>query len=428
MDLRRVKKIIIMAISCILIFSGASFGAGKEPELYSPSVILVDAKTGSVLYEKNAHEKLYPASTTKIMTAILTLEYCNLDDMATVSANAIKIVPKGYTHANLVEGEELRVEDLLNVLLIPSANDAANVLAEHVAGSIESFATMMNSKALELGCENTHFTNPSGIHDDNHYSTAYDLSLIGRYAMKNDTFRKIVCKTRYTLPITNKYTQENRTFNTTNDLLKVNHSSKASNYYYEYAYGIKTGYTDKANSCIVAGAKKDNVDVIVVILNGPNTSDGLNGRFLDCKTLFKYAFENYTSEELCLKNQVITNISVNKATKDTKKLNLIAEDSIYAVMKNEVNKEEVPKIIEMNQNVKAPIEKGQVIGKVTYKVNGVDYTSNLLAENDVLVSNFIQYLFMYLFIFVIFLIIFSFLKPKKQVYKRRKRARYTYRR
>lgn len=161
--------------------------------------------TGKILYEKDAHKKMYPASTTKIMTAILALENRSLTDTANVSYNAIFTVPVGYSNANLQLDETLTYEQLLHVLLIPSANDAANVIAEDIAGSVESFSSMMNTKAREIGCENTNFVNANGVHNENHYSTAYDLALIGKYAMENETFRKIVSTVRYTLPVTNKW-------------------------------------------------------------------------------------------------------------------------------------------------------------------------------------------------------------------------------
>ena len=146
----------------------------------SSSCLLMDAKTGKIIYAKNAYEKLYPASTTKLMTAILTLENCKLTDTAIVSHNAIYSIPVGYSHASLKEDEELTIEQLLNVLLIPSANDAAIVLAEHISGSVEEFSKLMNEKAKSLGCLNTNFVNPNGIQNKNHYSTAYDLALIGK--------------------------------------------------------------------------------------------------------------------------------------------------------------------------------------------------------------------------------------------------------
>ena len=176
------KKILLLTTlflcTFISIFSNFSYAENEDIETFSPVALLMDAKTGKVLYEKNGYEQNYPASTTKLMTAILTVENCDLSDIATVSYNAVMSVPYDYTNAALQVDEELTIEQLLNVLLIPSANDAGNVLAEHIAGSIESFATMMNTKALEIGCKNTHFTNPSGIHNDDHYSTAYYLSLI----------------------------------------------------------------------------------------------------------------------------------------------------------------------------------------------------------------------------------------------------------
>ena len=182
----------------------------------SPSVILMDAKTGKILYSKSAFEQRYPASTTKLITAILTLENCKLTDIATVSHDAIFNVPVGYSHASLQEGERLTIEQLLNVLLIPSANDAAFVLAEHIAGSVDNFSEMMNNKAKEIGCLNTHFVNPNGIHNDDHYSTAYDLALIGKYAMQFNDIMRIAMVNQYTLPKTNKYDREDRIFNTTN--------------------------------------------------------------------------------------------------------------------------------------------------------------------------------------------------------------------
>lgn len=209
------KKICITLFLFLIIFvSGCtSTYASTIPDTYSSACLLMEESTGKILYSKNANSIMYPASTTKIMTAILTLENCKLSDTAVVSHNAVFSIPSGYSTASLVEGEVLTIEQLLNVLLIPSANDAAVVLAEHIAGSVEAFSDMMNSKAVELGCLNTHFVNPNGIHNENHYSTAYDLALIGKYAMKFPTFKEISSKTRYTLPITNAYSKEDRSNN-----------------------------------------------------------------------------------------------------------------------------------------------------------------------------------------------------------------------
>jgi D-alanyl-D-alanine carboxypeptidase len=190
----KIKKFIISFIILILLLPFSYSYADSETDnlnITAGAAILIDSSTGKILYSKNENEKMYPASTTKIMTAILTLENCNLDDVVTVEYEAIASIPSGYSVAALQPGEQLTVEQLLQVMMVHSANDAANVLAYYISGSIESFATLMNTKAAELGLENTHFVNPSGAHDDNHYTTAYDLAKIMQYCMKNTVFRKL---------------------------------------------------------------------------------------------------------------------------------------------------------------------------------------------------------------------------------------------
>ena len=306
--IKKLKYIVFLILTFLIssTFITTSF-AKDTPTLstYSPACILMEASSGKILYEKNSNQVRYPASTTKIMTAILVLENCELTDIATVSRNAIHSIPPDYVMCNIKEGEELTIEQLLNVLLIPSANDAAVVLAEHVAGSVSKFSDLMNEKAKEIGCKNTHFVNPNGIHNKNHVSTAYDLALIGQYAMKNNTFRKIVKKTQYTLPATNKYSKTDRTFKTTNDLLIKNTSTAKSNYYYPNATGVKTGYTGEAGNCLVAAAKKDNMEVISVVLGADFTKEGLSEKFLDSIALLDYAFDHYAIEILQEKNSVL---------------------------------------------------------------------------------------------------------------------------
>lgn len=256
-----------------------------ELNLYSKSCILIERSTNRVAYEKNAYEKLYPASTTKLLTAILAIEKCNLTDTIVITNEMVSKIPSGYTIANLQVGETLTVEQLLNALLIPSANDAGYALAIHISGSIENFATLMNNKAKEIGCTNSNFTNPSGIHNDNHYSTSKDMALIGLYALKYPTISAIGSKTSYSLPTINGVV---RNFETTNTLLKNNEKN-----YYEYATGLKTGFTQPAGSCIVATAKKDNMEFLVVILGAPEPTNEINYRDSDCKILFDYGFTNY---------------------------------------------------------------------------------------------------------------------------------------
>ena len=342
------------------------------------AVILFDSASGKIIFEKNAYEKMYPASTTKIMTAILTLENCKLSDTATVSENAIKSVPPSYTNANLQVDETLTIEQLLNVLLIPSANDAANVLAEHIAGSVESFSSMMNTKAVEIGCLNTHFVNPNGVHNEEHYSTAYDLALIAQYAMKNDEFRKLVGTLRYTLPVTNKYDKEDRVFINTNRLINPKNSQ-----YYSFATGLKTGYTDAAKNCLVASAKKDNLELIAVVLGAGSDNETNINKFASAINLFEYGFNNFSNRVLCSKNSVFKVVNPKNASKDTNSLNILYENEISVLVNNSLNSLDLSPEVELDDKISAPITKGSVIGKVTYTVDNIKYTTNLIAGQDI---------------------------------------------
>ena len=191
----KTKSISIISILILFLILPNSFVYAQNTDdkinIYSEAAILIDSSTGIILYEKNSKQKMYPASTTKILTAIIAIEKCDLDTQIIVSKSAISAIPAGYASCYLSEGEEISVNDLLTVFLVHSANDAGYVLAEYISGSIDNFAKLMNQKAHEIGCENSKFTNPSGIHNENHYSTAYDMGLIATYCMKNKTFRKI---------------------------------------------------------------------------------------------------------------------------------------------------------------------------------------------------------------------------------------------
>lgn len=417
----KIKKLLLLLIILLLtlnIFCMNSFAETSLPSVYSPACILIDADSGKILYSKNANTKMYPASTTKIMTAILTLENCKLDDVAIASHNAVYSIPYGYSVATIQEGEELTIEQLLNVLLIPSANDAAVVLAEHIAGSVEAFSDMMNSKAVELGCKNTHFVNPNGIHDEEHYSTAYDLALIGKYAMQFDTFRTIVQKTSYSLPKTNKYDKEDRLFNTTNDLIKKNYSSSPTNYYYQYATGAKTGYTDAAKSCIVATATKDDISLIAVVLHSGTTAEGLSQRALDCKTLFEYGFNNYSIKSIAEKDSVAEQISIKNSTKETESLDLLYSDDLSGLVPDDVDISTIAPNIKLTENLSAPILEGTNLGTITYTIDGFDYSCNLIASHTVYKSNFTKTL-----LELILLIFFLFLFAKFLHFKNKKNSK-----
>lgn len=369
------KKIYIVFIIVLLINTFlCSYSNGANFNVNSPSAILFNSNTEKILYEKNAYEIKYPASTTKIMTAILVLENCNLDNFTTVSTTAIQI-PIGYTNANLQPDEIITINDLLHLLLIVSANDAANVLAEYVSGSIDSFSNMMNAKAKEIGCLNTNFINPSGIHNSNHYSTAYDLCLIANYAMKNQVFRQIVSTANYTTSSTNK--SEERILTNTNKLLHefVGKSNDNNIYYYEFATGIKTGYTTEAKNCLIASAKKDDTEYIAVIL-GANAHETINNsqRFADVKNLFITAFDNYSLSTIKHANDVVTSVEIKNVDLLGRNLDLLLTENLTLLINNEDLETELqPEITLYEDKLQAPICQGDVLGTVTYK-----YDRNIL--------------------------------------------------
>lgn len=249
----------------------------------SESAIVIDAKSGQILYEKNAHTKMYPASITKIMTAYLALENGDLNSKITMSEDAVWGIERGSSHIALDVGEQITLEDALYAVLLVSANEAAWGVAEHIGGSLKGFTDMMNTKAAELGCENTHFVNANGLHDDGHYTTAYDMALIAKAALTNEKFMEITSSTYHKIPPTNK-NSEQRDLWQDNKLINPD-----SEYYYEYCQGGKTGYTDQAGGTLVTWAQKDNMQLICVTLNGSGASN-----YKDSAALFDYFFNNYS--------------------------------------------------------------------------------------------------------------------------------------
>lgn len=424
----RVKKILICTImSLILILSKTStpvYAAELNEtniDLGSSSCILIESKTGRILYEKDAYSKYYPASTTKIMTALLTLEnVSDLKEVATVSYNSVFTVPVGYSTDLLKVGEELTIEDLLYALLVKSSNEAAIVLAEYVSGNVESFATMMNTRAVELGCQNTHFVNPNGIHNEDHYTTAYDLSLIAKEAMKNETFRKIVSTASYTLPSTNKYDRIDRNLITTNDIIR-----KSSKYYYEYAIGIKTGYTTPAKNCLVAGANKDGVELIAVLLHADKLNSNRESvRDIDAKSLFEYVYNNFSEKTVVDANSAVDTVKVKNATSATKNLRLLAENKIEALVTNDKLKTaETPQIV-LNEELKAPIKQGDVLGTITYNIDGIEYKTNLIAANDV-DKSYTAVIVIIILLVLVLLYLHSKNNKKKRNRNRRRKTKYS---
>ncbi len=280
------KRIALFIVTlCLVFFLLPGYAKADEsfPTLNSTSVVLMDAKTRRVLYEINPNEKRYPASTTKIMTMLLAVENGNLDDTLTLSHEAIFSIERDSSHIALDENEIISLRSAVEACSMASANDAANGIAEFIGGSFSGFADMMNARAAELGCTNTHFVNAHGLYDPDHYTTAYDMALIMAAAAANPTYLELTTITSDTIAPTN-IQPETRPLNTNNRLLIA-----SSPYYIEEVVTSKSGYTDESKHSLVSYAKKGDVELIVSIIGSETAADCYN----DTRSLLDYAFANY---------------------------------------------------------------------------------------------------------------------------------------
>ena len=269
------------------------------PSINSQSGVVIDADTGQVLYQKNADKQMQPASITKIVTAIIALESgVPLDTKITVSKNAVDSVPRSSSHIALDVGETLPLEDALYALMLQSANDAAVCIAEHIAGSKEKFVEKMNELAKRVGAVNTHFTNPHGLIDQKHYTSAYDMALLTQYALKNEEFVKIFSTITYTAQPTNKQ-PEQRIWSNQNDMIKN------TTYKYEGAFGGKLGYTEEALYTIVTAAKRNGRTLICVCMK----SDPYVQQFQDAAAVLDFGFDQYKKVEMTAEDLPYRNVS-----------------------------------------------------------------------------------------------------------------------
>ncbi len=354
---------LMLTITIIFLFTTTNIYSDQSINLQGETAVLIDATTGEILYEKKMHQEMYPASTTKIMTAVLTLEHCELDETVIIDEET------PFTEGSriyLLENEIVTVEQLLHALLIESANDAAVALAKHISGSVEDFADLMNQKANELGALNTHFTNPNGLPDDAHYTSAYDLSMIARYALKNDKFREFIRTINYHMPATNK--QDERYFKITNRLLWD--SKKIFEYNgeyvapkYEYATGVKTGYTIAAGYCLVASAEKNGREVISVVLK----SDP-NYVYLDSRKLLDHGLNDYKNIIVQRQGDVAGIVKVRGG--DVKSVDAVVSENIVKTVPVDFNEADIEKEIILSENLEAPVEKGEKLGSINVIYNG----------------------------------------------------------
>lgn len=423
----RLKKLIKLTIIFFLFFCfnicnyvSANIDGGLD--LSCESAVLINSSTGQVLYSKNKDEKMYPASTTKILTAILAIENCNLDDIVVASSTAVNSIPSGYSNAGIQIGEELTIEQLLEVFLVHSANEAGYILAEHISGNIENFSNLMNNKASEIGCKNTNFNNPSGIQNENHYSSAYDLALIAKYCMNNQTFRRIVSMPYCQISATNKY--EERYFSNTNEMLNPD-----SKYYNENVIGIKTGFTSQAKNCLISGYKKDNVELISVVLGAPQAdSNGTSGKYYDTKTLFDYAMNNFTNKSIASKGQIMYQIKVEHATPETENLDVILNNDINVFLNNSIDINSLNPEIKIKEDLSAPIAENEVIGSITYNIDGITYTSDLVSSHNVENSSFLGIIIKLFFAIILLVIVYELMysDKKKKNKKKKSKGKYLY--
>lgn len=336
----RVKAPIISLLASIFLATAtipAPCARAEAPEVSAQSAALIEGSTKKTLYGKSAHTKLPMASTTKIMTALIALENGNLDDM-------VKTPDEAYgaegSSIYLNKGEAMSLRDLLYGLMLNSGNDAAVSIAIHIAGSVEAFASMMNARASRLGANNTHYVTPNGLHDQNHYTTAYDLALIAAEAMANETFREIV-GTQYHKTSTGDVS---RTFKNKNKLL----------WQYEGGNGVKTGYTMKAGKCLVFSAEREGMQLIGVVLNCPSM-------FPDSKKILDYGFNSYEMSLLAPANSVIARVLVKSGVQNP--LELTIKNDIMVPVPRDA-KQQFTTRVELRGEYAAPIAAGEICGHV----------------------------------------------------------------
>ncbi len=355
------KRIILIFL--VLFFSLNSVVSADEIYVPSNAAILIERSTGQILYEKNSEERLPMASVTKTMTMLLAIEAVDsgkitMDDIVTVSENGSSMTG---SRVYLSTNEKISVSDLLKSIAVSSGNDAAVTMAEYVAGNEESFVALMNKRAEELGLENTHFVNCCGLDAEGHYSSAHDLAAISDELLKHDSIRPFL------VIWMDSIRDGTFTLSNTNKLVR----------YYDGCTGVKTGFTSQAMYCLSASALRDDMELIAVILGGPNSKQ----RFADASALLNYGFANYKIEKCASEGDNFGTVNIEKGTTET--VSAICEkDFSYLSSKSESS--EITNKIKLNKNVCAPVKKGDKIGSIIYFANGNKIgTVNLVSDTDV---------------------------------------------
>ena len=378
--MKRISVLIIsVIIVCFSVISASAVDYKCDVETVSNAVYLENLNSGTVVYEKASDQRSYPASTTKIMTFIVTAE--NVGDLDQTSVTIKQDVIDGLDPESTVMGlsthvgEQVSVRDLLYGLMLPSGNDAALVLADYVGGGISGFAEKMNAKAAELGCTDTHFANPHGLYDQNHYTTARDMALIAKHAMTIPGFMEI-CNTVYYTP--NGF----NTLHNTNYMLDP--EAEGGAYYYQYTKGIKTGYLDEAGKCLVTSSDKDGDKYLCVCLGAAFSYDeNVNYAMKDTAKLYGWAYENLGIQTIYSTADSLASVDV-KYVRNGRILNVVPEKDITAFLPNDYDKNQLKVEVNCPEQVEAPVTKGDVIGTVSVKYEDLDLgVTNIVASEDI---------------------------------------------
>ncbi len=412
----------------------------KEDDVLTDSILMVNLDTDSTVYEKNANKKRSIASTTKIMTYIITAE--NVKDLegtkVTVSGDLLKSLEgTDSSISGLRENDVLSVKDLLYCLMIPSGNDAALVLSNFIGnGNINTFVDMMNKKAQELGCYDTSFANPHGLYDDNHYSTANDMYKIAKYALSLPYFKEICNTTEHEL-----FNDDRTALITTNKLID---KQRGGEYYYEYASGIKTGYIDEAGYCLISTATKGECTYMIVALGAPvfdNNGNELkqNLAMIESKKLYKWAFNSLKLQAVCEKQNPIGEVKSELAWKKDHAL-LYPQDNIYLVIPVDLNKNQLEYNLKVPESIDAPVEMGDIAGTLEIAYNGevlaienAVFNENIPSSLFLMVTRFLKNIFfskLFISLFLIFIlmvimyIIVTINKNKKRKYRMKSKKKY----
>lgn len=384
----RASAAALALLLCILFAPAAR--AASDPNVQSTASLLMERTTGMELYSHNADAKAAPASLTKIMTATLAVEAyergeIGLNDVVTVPADAYYDVTADGSTLNLKEGEQLTFRELLYGILLASSNEACNVMAERIAGSPAAFIELMNARAKELGCTGTHFANAHGLPNDDHYTTARDLYLIASNALKHSLFCEVVGTSEHTIPATNMSAA--RKLENTNKLLQ-----KGGANYYEYAYGVKTGYTAAAGYCLVSAAKKDSLNLICVVLGAESKviEDGTTQvqSFSESKRLLQWGFSSFSYRTILSTLDLVTEVPVAMGA-GADAVVARPKSNIVALMDNDEDLSKIKPDVhiytqEAGKTLDAPISSGQTLGSVGVTLGDTDYGSvDLVANSDI---------------------------------------------